>query len=248
VENGKVASTSKLAATPSHVAVASAVRGWIALGTYAPGARLPGERELSERFGVGRMTVRRAMRDLAAERLVETTRGRAGGTVVLAEQPSTRAEAARDELLQAVHENVDFRLGLEPMAASLAASRVDDSVIAELDELIGEEPTSFSEYRSLDSRFHIAIAEASGNQLIAEAVGTARLHFFGWADMVYQPPLWDELTPAERDFGAQHKAVAAAIASGNPERARRVMIAHVRRGQDQYARLIETVYGRASGH
>src|SRR4051812_20427510 len=100
----------------SHQAVAEAIRRWIALGTYAPGERLPSERELAEQFAVGRMTVRRAIGELATEGLVATTRGRAGGTTV---QPATSVlrDVTLEDLLAAVRDSFEFRLAVEPAAA-----------------------------------------------------------------------------------------------------------------------------------
>ncbi|MFE5683020.1 winged helix-turn-helix domain-containing protein [Streptomyces sp. NPDC056512] len=57
----------------SHAVVAEALRQRIALGGFGPGDRLPTERELSAAFGVGRNTVRQAVRELADEGLVTTT-------------------------------------------------------------------------------------------------------------------------------------------------------------------------------
>ena len=70
----------------AHRAVADAIRTRLAVGELRPGDRLPPERVLAERLGVGRMTVRQALRELAAEGLLVTSRGRHGGTVV-ADEP-----------------------------------------------------------------------------------------------------------------------------------------------------------------
>ena len=55
----------------------------VKLGVYAPGDRLPPERELTRRLGVSRITLREALRELAAAGYVETKRGRFGGTFVI---------------------------------------------------------------------------------------------------------------------------------------------------------------------
>jgi GntR family transcriptional repressor for pyruvate dehydrogenase complex len=227
----------------SHQAVAEAIRRWIALGTYAPGERLPSERELAEQFAVGRMTVRRAIGELASEGLVTTTRGRAGGTTV---QPPTSVlhDVTLEDLLAAVRDSFEFRLAVEPAAAELAAERGGPADGRELEELVARGPQSFGEYRALDSRFHLAVARSSGNPLLFDAVTSSRTHFFGWADVIRRHTSWAELDPAERDFGAHHRAVAEAVAAGRAGDARRLMTEHLLAGEEQYLGLVRA-YGSA---
>jgi GntR family transcriptional repressor for pyruvate dehydrogenase complex len=65
----------------------------IAIGEYLPGARLPVERELAASLGAGRMTVRAALARLLERRLIETRRGRGGGSYVLNQWPESSTEA-----------------------------------------------------------------------------------------------------------------------------------------------------------
>ena len=66
----------------AHEYVAEQIRRHIALRLIAPGESLPSERRLAAMFGVGRPTVQLALKELAADRLVATRRGRRGGTFV----------------------------------------------------------------------------------------------------------------------------------------------------------------------
>src|SRR3954452_15511566 len=98
----------------------------IRLGVYPRGTTLPAERELADRLHVSRATLREAMAALRQAGLVETTRGRGGGTVVTLEPglPAARAAARvtvarRQDWLDAL----DFRRIVEPGAAAQAASR-----------------------------------------------------------------------------------------------------------------------------
>ena len=98
----------------------------IRLGVYPLGSTLPSERDLAERLNVSRSTLREAMAALRQAGLVETRRGRGGGTVVTLKPrtPSARAaarltEARRQEWL----DSLVFRRIVEPGAASLAARR-----------------------------------------------------------------------------------------------------------------------------
>jgi GntR family transcriptional regulator len=56
--------------------VENTVRGWISTGEYAPGARLPSERQLAADLGAGRTTVRLVLAKLAAEGLIRSEHGR----------------------------------------------------------------------------------------------------------------------------------------------------------------------------
>src|SRR4051794_29558013 len=98
----------------------------IRLGVYPLGTTLPAERDLAARLAVSRATLREAMAALRQAGLVETTRGRGGGTVVTLKPrtPSGRAAARtsperRRDWLDAL----EYRRVVEPGAACLAASR-----------------------------------------------------------------------------------------------------------------------------
>src|SRR6478609_11378520 len=97
----------------------------IRLGVYPQGTTLPAERDLAARLAVSRATLREAMAALRQAGLVETTRGRGGGTVVTMRPatPSARAASRRSaSRLAEWADTLDFRRIVEPGAASLAAS------------------------------------------------------------------------------------------------------------------------------
>ncbi len=110
---------------PVHEYVAEQLRREIALGLFRPRSSLPPERELASIFGVGIMTVHRAIRLLEADALVTSKRGRGGGTFVVGgarDADATRqlrARAARSR--QAIEEALDARLELEPRVVARAA-------------------------------------------------------------------------------------------------------------------------------
>lgn len=72
---------------PAYMVIADALRARIESHELAPGDRLPSERELVERFGVARMTIRHALDMVQAEGLIERRRGRNGGTFIRATPP-----------------------------------------------------------------------------------------------------------------------------------------------------------------
>src|SRR3954467_1765852 len=97
----------------------------IRLGVLVEGDRLPPERELAETFGVSRVTLREAIRALRDAGLVESRRGRGGGTFVAA--PRRERIRSLDKIEQAIGHSLEDVLALrkvvEPGGAALAASR-----------------------------------------------------------------------------------------------------------------------------
>lgn len=196
----------------------------IRLGVFPLGAALPPERELAERMGVSRATLREAIAGLRAADLVQTTRGRGGGSVV-SYRPVDPGEdvdvlaGRHDELL----DSLVFRRVVEPGACHLAASRslsasermLLTSSLAEVDGASGP-----AEHRQADSRLHLAIASVSGSPMTVKAVTDVQacLH-----DMLQAIPVLDINI---EHSNAQHRAIVQAIIAGEPTKARRAMEQH----------------------
>src|SRR5262249_58610907 len=102
-----------------HGHVPERIRRQIGVGGIEPGAALPPERELARLFGVGRATVQQAVGLLEADRLIETRRGRAGGSFVQALDAEVAAAEVRARAAD-IAATLDFRLVVEPAAAALA--------------------------------------------------------------------------------------------------------------------------------
>ena len=124
---------------PAYAGIAAELRDRILAGEYKPGDRLPVEPELSAEHGVSRSTVREALRLLASQNLITTTRGVAGGSFVAYPQPGQITEylATSLNLLASdtritVGRLLEIREMLEVPAAGLAAVRADDEGRAEL--------------------------------------------------------------------------------------------------------------------
>ena len=102
----------------------------IKLGMVLPGQRLLPERELAERLGISRPTVREAIRSLTQLGYLEIRRGRNGGAYVRdlpTEQSSASVRRAAAVLGPELDETFDLRMVLEPGAAMLAADRATDA-------------------------------------------------------------------------------------------------------------------------
>src|SRR5205823_13308172 len=93
----------------------------IRLGVVGAGERLPSERELAERLGVSRVTLREAIRALADAGYVESRRGRYGGTFVNESLPDPPEQAAATVDSSVLEDALSLRYVLETGAAEMAA-------------------------------------------------------------------------------------------------------------------------------
>src|SRR4051812_24956598 len=133
----------------------------IRLGLLQPGESLPPERELASRLGVSRDTVREAIKSLSDAGYLVSRRGRYGGTFLAADLPAPSADGARFSRAD-IDDALRLREILEVGAARMAAGRTLTAVEREtlwsrLTDTHGAAP---DDYRRLDSRLHLAIAEA----------------------------------------------------------------------------------------
>lgn len=149
--------------------LASRLRQLILSGDLKPGDALPNERELVAQSGLGRSSIREALRVLAAEGLISTRGGRGGGSVVtLPDRDSIRRpvelfirtnDIGFDSLL-------DCRMAVEPTLARLAAINRTGEEAAALQALqddFARKVNDLQAYRRINLEWHLAIARASGN-------------------------------------------------------------------------------------
>jgi len=250
-----------VAAQPSAPELmASELRRAIALGAFEPGERLPTERTLADRLGVSRMTIRAAMRILARDGLVSTARGRTGGTIVSASTVSAstvsgatpglaRLAAGRiDEAFVAqVHDNLECRLVIEPLAAELAAVRATEEERQSLRDLVTVKASGIRHFRMLDSRLHMTIARAAHNESLLPIIEKLRSEFFLWADAAWTRLDWSVLSSPEQDFGYGHRALVAAITEGRKQESHDLMRDHIEHGLTQVKAVIARVGPDALG-
>jgi DNA-binding FadR family transcriptional regulator len=235
---------SRTPATTSQTAIADTMRRWLALGRYLPGDNLPTERALAETFGVGRMTVRAAVRDLIGEGLLATSRGRGGGTVVLEWNSRRIADLDYRTLAQDVRSHFEFRLAIEPVSARLTAERATKAARVGIVRLAQQDPETLGAYRAVDARLHLAIARASGNPLIAEATATARADFFRWADAIWHGNGWESLPKEMQTFREQHEPVAFAVRDRDADAAEALMRTHLEDALSQYLEALRALRRR----
>ena len=150
--------------------LADDVRDSIVRGKLSPGDRLV-EADLAEYYEVSRGTVREALRLLASQHLVETVRGRSGGTFVARVVPERISDYLRTSVgVLLTHDGIDLsdlveiRQLVEPFAAARAAARHEPGPVVELREL---QATATSPARdAMNWDWHRAILRLSGNPLL----------------------------------------------------------------------------------
>ncbi|PZQ59288.1 MAG: GntR family transcriptional regulator [Sphingomonas taxi] len=213
--------------------IVDAIMADIAAGQYPVGSRLPPERDLTERFKVSRPTVREAMIALEMQGMVEARKG--SGVFVLATGP---AEADR-ELDIGAFEITEARRLLEGEVAAVAATEIDAAQLAELRTLLAQmEQSDMAAAEDADRRFHIAIAEATGNAVIIAAVADF------W-DMRFRSPLAREVLLKAGSLGtesrmAEHGRILSALEARSPVDARNAMRDHLTRVIDHLLDVTET--------
>ncbi|GAA3198715.1 FadR/GntR family transcriptional regulator [Actinocorallia longicatena] len=190
------------------------------------GERLPPERELAPLLGVSRVTLREAIRVLQQEGYVESRRGRNGGTFVTYKPPRPRkGDLARVAARHgdALNDALIYRHAVETGAAQhLATVELSPDQESQLLEALAAVNTaSIAEYRRLDIRFHLTIAELTGSPLLASACADARLRV---TDLLNAIPV---LQPNIEHAAVQHAAVVDAILASDPQAAHQAMAEHL---------------------
>ena len=196
---------------PAYELVLEQLRRSLDQGHFAPGDKLPPERDLARQLGVSRTTLREAVRVLEGEGAVEVRRGSTGGIVV---RQRVQRPAQRRARMREFDEIIDFRLAVEPMAARLAAERRTKAEIAALKRSLARldglaahgAEGRFGDWLRADSDYHLLIARIARNNLLLHAIEAGRRGMFNPVGAV-----WGRLEEAAH---AQHSEIVAAIAAG----------------------------------
>ncbi len=197
----------------------------ISLGLLLDGERLPAESDLADQFGVSPVTLREALATLRTIGLVETRRGRRGGSFVCSPGDTRRAELERPLRLLSLHELQDIgdhRAAIAGAAAKLAAERAVSEDLVMLREYAGRLPGSgtLTLRRRADARIHIEIAA------VAQSPRLTREEMDLWSevgDLLWLPVTDDQLAVV----AAEHEALVDAIERQRPEAARLIAEQHV---------------------
>lgn len=193
------------------------------LGLVPGGERLPAERELAERMGISRVTLREVLKVLTDQGLVESRRGRYGGTFVL-QRPDAHGE---DELRRRVaavdvEDTLRFREVLEVGAAGLCAAHglTDQDADRLRTALAATHDAPLAEYRRQDTLLHLTIAELSGSPTLTAQYAAVRATLNDLLDCI--PLLVRNLEHSQH----QHTALVEAVLDADADGAREVMREH----------------------
>ena len=214
-----------MAAPRTETAIAR-IRDLITSGELAPGSRLPPEHELAAQLGLSRNTAREAVRALVTARVLDVRRG--DGTYVTSLTPDLLLEGvgAAVELMRddGVVEVLEVRRYLEPAATALAASRIDAAGLRALRAAIGKmrQAGDDEEFVAQDANFHAGVAEAAGNGTLASLRA-------GLSSQTMRVRALRAMTGADvlESTIAQHEAIYAALAVGDPNLAAALATQHV---------------------
>ncbi|MFD4575819.1 FadR/GntR family transcriptional regulator [Streptomyces sp. NPDC058417] len=194
------------------------------LGLVPDGERLPAERELAERLGISRVTLREVLKVLQDQGLVESRRGRYGGTFVLPRAVGAGGEVELRRRVSGVdlEDMLRFREVLEVGAAGLCAAEGLDGVgAARLREALdGTRDAPLADYRRRDTLFHLTLAELSGSPSLAARYAAVRATVNDLLDCI--PLLVRNLEHSQH----QHTALVEAVLDGDADGAREVMREH----------------------
>ncbi|BBY65409.1 FadR/GntR family transcriptional regulator [Mycolicibacterium helvum] len=207
----------------------------IHLGLLDDAERLPVEVDLAGQFGVAPMTVREALATLRDQGLVETRRGRSGGSFVCrpagppVEQLTARLAAMS---ISDVRDLFDEHTAIAGQAARLAAERAAPYAVRRLFALtdqLGSAVTLGDRIRA-DSRFHIQVAIASQSARLARREANLQAEVAGLIWLPVEPVV--QVDPYVEEL----HAISAAVAAENAAEARRLAEAHI---MGQLARLTQ---------
>jgi DNA-binding FadR family transcriptional regulator len=205
----------------------------IKLGLLPPGERLPAERELCQRLGIARSTLRQALTALAQSGHLVAVLGRGGGTFVAETLPPLPAPSG--DIVANWHETCDERLVVEVGVAVLSVSRATPEQLVPLDELVvamDDCLDDFPAYRAADARFHVGLAETTGSARLVTTVTEVQGRMGDLIAHIAHPP------EVLAHSNAQHARLLSAIRAHDVAHVVQVMTEHLQGTEHVLAGLL----------
>jgi GntR family transcriptional regulator, transcriptional repressor for pyruvate dehydrogenase complex len=202
------------------------IKAMLMSGELKPGDRLPPEKELGDKLGLSRSSLREAVKALELIRVLDVRRG--DGTYVTSLEPRLLLEAM--SFVVDIHQDAsvleifEVRRILEPAAAAMAVQRVTPEDVATLDEMVRSvaQDTSVEDLVAHDLTFHRYISELSGNSYLSSLLETL-------SSSTLRARIWRGLTEknAVAQTLAEHRGIVDALAVGDPELTRSLLVVHI---------------------
>ena len=230
-----------MAVTDSAIA---RIQELILTGELGPGSRLPTENELAAHLGVGRSSIREAIKALALSRVVDVRQG--DGTYVTSLEPHLllagvgfAIDLVQDDSLLEVAE---VRRLFEPIATGLAADRIEDTALASLHEYVeGMEEAGHDQEQLVhwDQMFHSTVYEATGNPTLASILD-------GLSSRTVRARIWRGVIEgaAAAQTLREHRAIQHALATHDRPLAEAAALIHVNTSEQ----WLRDVLGRSQGN
>ena len=215
---------------PLYIQVAEQMREAIYAGKLAPGTTVPTERELADEFEVSRSSVREALRVVEAQGLI-----RAGGSTGRVVTSITEGTPIYSNLMQALRLQqaslkalIELRSILESGAMVLAAKSAPEPFLDEAEALIEEMEAagvSPEEYDAINSKFHLTLVSACGNDAIISVLRLSREVLKGHlpADLAEDPDPDNTLARMNQE----HREIVDALRKGDGQKAADLVVLHV---------------------
>lgn len=236
-------SNSKSAASVKIGSLLTLIRDNIDSGAWPSGSKLPTERELEQKLGVSRNTLRKGLRRLEQDGRIIRHVGRGSFVAdhIVPVHPTVSAGpphvdlgiAAPDRLEDQIKgaspvEIMEFRLMIEPAAVELAAHRATSADLDRMEYCLHrmDEAAEILEYEVWDGMLHVAIVAAAKNDLL--------LAMYRILNETRSQPEWEMMkrktvTPERRnEFRSQHRAIVDALCKRDAVIAKREMLNHIR--------------------
>jgi len=210
-------------------------------GALKPGDRLPSERQLSEALGMGRSTLREALKALMLLGLLDVRQG--DGTYLKKADSALLPRVIEWGLLLGERRTLDLveaRQKIEVAIAGLAAERRTSAAVEDLRELLGRMARSqanHQEFADADVAFHLKLAEIADNSVLRDILSSIQALLRAWIIRVIEAAGPDDTSYQE------HVPIFKAVESGDARAAADAMHAHM---DAAGARLMHTL-GRAAG-
>lgn len=227
--------------------VADKLRNKIREDALAPGTRLPSEQAMALHFGVSRTVVREAIALLKADGILSTRKGSGAFVCEAGAAHAAKEDEVTEQSVQSLLNLIEVRRGLEAETAALAALRRTPGQLAEIEHAlrrIEEAVATGVSGVEEDVRFHLSIAEATGNpywikfvemfaQSMRSAMKVTRANEARRSDFA-------------REVRLEHEEIVRAIAAGDPDKARAAACEHMARAAER-VRQADREFWRGDG-